>query len=260
MKESEIKDSLLYKRVFFKRSKLIEYWFNFLFLSFGLTMILISDIESDIEYKKFPISLIVLISLILLLFWHKIIARKFEVWEIKVSEKQFKDASLATAKYLDWYLENNTYNYLKANKDSGFQWDGIDITAIRTKNEILFNSMPAPSIRSNPFSFKWNYRNKKIFKTQLIKALNGDDVVVLAENFVKEKDEKFWSESELSAKNLSIRLVAYPLIILFIGLSVFFLYTEFSFRTIIVSGTLLYICGNYLFADLKIIKEKKRRK
>ncbi|MDD4970616.1 MAG: hypothetical protein PHT07_14415 [Paludibacter sp.] len=260
MTTTEFENSIIRNRVFFKRSKLVEYWINFLFISFVMTMILIVDIESDIESNNLPKSLFFLTLLILLLLWHKIKARKFEVWQIKVSEKQFKATCLATSIYLDWRPENITKNYFKANKSSGFQWDSIEITAIRTENEILFNSMPAPSIRSNPFSFGLNKKNRNLFRTQLQKALNGENVVELAEIDQKEKDDKFWKESELSPKNLVLKILGYSLTLFFVGLSVFILYTNFSITSIIFCGAILNICSIFIIADFKIIKEKNRRK
>ena len=260
MTTTEIKNSIIRNRVFLKRSQLVEYWINFLSISFVLTMIFMVSIESDIESKNFPKSLIILTVLILLLFWYKIKARQFEVWEIRVSEKQFEDICLATAKYLDWYIENNTKNYLKANQSVILQWEGIEITVIRTENEILFNSMPVPSINSNPFTFGLKKKNRNIFRAQLLKALDGENIVELAEIDKKEKDDKFWEESELSAKNLFLKIIGYTLALFFVVLSIILLYVSFSIKTLILFVSILGICSIFVIADIKIIKEKKRQK
>lgn len=259
MTGSEIKNSISHNRVFFKRSKQIEYWINFILLSFALTMILIIGIESELENKDFPLLLIILTLSILLLFKQKIKARKFEIWKIKVSEKQFEDACIATSKHLDWYLEKKAKNYLRANKSCGFQWDGIDITIIRTENEILFNSMPGTSIRSNPFTFGLNKKNRNLFRTQLLKALKGENILEIAKIAEKEKEERFWKESELSLKNLFIKAIGYSLTLFFVVLSIFLLYENFSIKTFVLSASILSICSVFVIADIKITIEKRKR-
>lgn len=261
MTGSEIKNSISNNRVFFKRSKQIEYWINFTLLSFVLTMILIIGIKSELENKDFPLLLLIILTLsILLLFNHKIKARKFEIWKIKVSEKQFEDACLATSKYLDWYIEKKAKNYLRANKSCGFQWDGIDITIIRTENEILFNSMPGTSIRSNPFTFGLNKKNRNIFRTQLLKALKGENILEIAKIAEKEKEDRFWKESELTLKNLFIKAIGYSLTLFFVVISIFLLHENFSIKALVLSASFLSICSIFVISDIKITIEKRKRK
>jgi len=248
------------KKVPLNNSELIEYWSNFLFLSSFLIFIFIFRIKDEIIAKEFPTSLLILTILLLLLLWNRLTARNFEIWEVKITEKQFQDASLATARYLEWNITENSENSLTANKSTGFQWEGIDITAIRTENEIYFNSMVAPSIRANPFSFTLNKKNKKTFKSFLVRAYKGENVIEFVDKYLKEKEEKFWAEPEFSIKNLLIRIFMYLLITVFGFLIFIILKDSFSLKSIMVSSVLIGVSAMFIISDFKIIKKKKQLK
>ena len=260
MNNAEIKKSLAGKRVYLSTTELLRHWINGVFIFFFWVTIILANIQAGWSNGRISLPVIVLTAVAVLLFRHKLNSRKFDIWELTVSEEQFKNASLATAKYLGWHMINNTQNYTKAIKNTGWQWDGIRITAIRTKNNIYINSMIEPSLGSNPFSFGWNAKNKNEFRKQLLLAISGEDVVEQATRYQEERELRFWQEKEFSGKNLLKRLIIYPLILLFTGLGIWMLLEGTGLKSILIPALLFLICGTYLYADFAIIREKRRRK
>ncbi|MCB9355151.1 MAG: hypothetical protein H6575_11350 [Lewinellaceae bacterium] len=259
MKPAEIKNSIDHKRVYLNKGELLEHWVNGVVLTGWIGMLFSYDIQSGLSDGIFPLSLFLVSGLLAVMIWHKIRSRKFEIWDLKASEKQFKDAALATAIYLEWRPVNKRKNFLKAIKGLGWQWDGVRITAIRTETKVYFNSMIEPSIRSNPFSFGWNAKNKRAFRGQLIKAMNGENVVEQAESFQREQEARFLNSSELSGTHLLKRIVLYLLIVFWTGLGVLLVIEGANLACLLSVIAALSVCAYYLYADLKILNKKRKK-
>lgn len=259
MKKSEITYGIQNKRVYLKSGELLEQWGNIITLLFIVAIILIRGIQSELVNREFPIMLIVLLGIGITAILNNIRSRRFEIWKLEVSEQQFKDACIATAKYLEWDIINSQQNFLKAIKGTGWQSEGIRITAIRTENKIYFNSMVEPSLRSNPFSFGWNKKNKTEFRNQLLKAINGEKIVENAEQFQNIEEQKFWNESEWTAKNILKRIIGYGLSVSFIALGTWIILSE-ELQGIIIGVIVMGISFSYIYYDLKIIRKKKKMK
>ena len=148
------------------------------------------DIQADITAGKFPLSFLVVLGVMAILIWHRMKLRRFEIWDLQVSNTQFENAALATAKYLDWRLINRRTNCLVAIKSVPWQRIGFRFTAIRTKDKLYVNSMVDPSMASYSLSLGWNKKNKKVFKILLLKAMNGADVVGLIDKKINEAKNK----------------------------------------------------------------------
>ena len=74
---------------------------------------------------------------------------------------------------------------------------------------------------------------------------------------VNEND--FWEESEFTLVNNLKRIIGYGLSLFFIALSIWMI-IKGKLQGLLYAIIILGLCGNYVYYDLKIIHEKKRRR
>ncbi|AWV98685.1 hypothetical protein [Arcticibacterium luteifluviistationis] len=259
MTEKEIDHSIASMKVSLNDAEKFEYWLNLVSLMFFLGMTLIVDIQSEVSNGEFPISGIIVIIVFLLLFRHKLISPKLAVYHSNLTEEQFIQANQAAATLNEWVILSNQKNHFSAIKRTGWQWEGIRISAILKNGKLYLNSMVNPSIRSNPFTFGLNKKNKSDLIRQYQLVLLKKNLIELANREIQKREEEFWQEPEGSFKNVLIRIVGYGISILFIGLGVW-LITFGELKAIGMGIMLIGLCASYIYQGIKIISEKSKRK
>lgn len=94
---------------------------------------------------------------------------KLKTYEIRTTEEDFKKAFEKTAIELDWSIEQQSKNFIRAHR--GWSWSsswGELITIIREEDKILINSICDPNaVFISVFSYGWNKRNVKTFVENL---------------------------------------------------------------------------------------------
>jgi len=194
-----------------------------------------------------------------LLIRHKLVSPKLDVYKSELTEEQFKQANQAAATLNEWVVSSSRKDYFSAIKGTGWQWDGIKITAILKNGKLYLNSMVNPSMRSNPFTFGLNRRNKLELIRQYELILKGERVVESANNEIEKREEEFWEESEWNIKNILKRVVGYGLSILFIGLAIWMISTG-ELIAIGMGIVVIGLCSSYIYQDIQVIREKRNRK
>lgn len=93
---------------------------------------------------------------------------KFKTIHVAVDKDTFREAVEQTAKELEWAIEKATDDTIIAK--SGFSWKswGEQITIIRCRDKILFNSICDPDNRPSVSSFGMNKVNRRTFEQFLI--------------------------------------------------------------------------------------------
>lgn len=189
MNQFQIRKSFTSGRVQLTKLETIEHYFflvPILFLTFTSSYLEISG--------GFPIFEIAMLLLAAYFIYHKFKALEFIKIRIPHSQEDFESAVEATAIELKWYIEEAGNNFFVAGKRIGWQWDGLQITIIRNEDEIYFNSMVAPSISSNPFSFGWHNKNLLIFCNNLDRTLKGEGVVEKGKEKLKAEEIRLENE------------------------------------------------------------------
>ncbi len=259
MTTKEINQSIESMKVDLKKGEWIQHWLNVVFLIFIIGMILIVDIQSEISNGEFPMSGLILVTIFCLIIRNKLISPKLEAHQSEITEEQFKQANQSAAKLNEWVILSNRNNYFSAIKGTGWQWEGIKITAILKSGKVYLNSMVNPSIRSNPFTFGLNKKNKLQLIRQYKLIIKGENVVESADKELEKREKRFWEESEWSFKNVLKRVIGYGLSIPFIGLGIWMISTG-KIEEIGVGLFLVGLCSSYIYQDIQVIREKRKRK
>lgn len=156
----EINKSIESMKIHLTKGEKIEYWVNFLSLLIPLSSLGFITIYEPITNEEVPTFGIFIIIAFFLLLRHKLVSPKLDVYKSELTEEQFKQANQAAATLNEWVVSSSRKDYFSAIKGTGWQWDGIKITAILKNGKLYLNSMVNPSMRSNPFTFGLNRRNK----------------------------------------------------------------------------------------------------
>ncbi len=219
---------------------------EFLFLEF------FKNESFGIETRIFQI-----ISFILIITFFRWFKKSTELTliESSLSNDDFKNLVKATANDLDWNIEHLTQDYAICYKHVGWQWDGLKIIILKSEDSIGFNSMVAPSIRSNPFSGGWNKRNLKVFKDNLKKLKSSINILELSIQKIEKKEKEYLNDSEWSFKNMLIRLVFYSLSLMFLALGIWLISGGVYFGFFIALLSIPYV-----YMDIKVIREKSTKK
>lgn len=250
--------SIANRRIEFDSGETFDHWSNFAFVLF-----FIGCIGFAFTTESSGINLIVTILILILIVGTflrlKINCRELKIFNTELTATQFKEANESTAKLNEWIVIHNRKDYFEAIKPVGWQWEGFRITSILEKNQIFINSMVSPVINSNPFSFGLNKKNEMRLRIQYSKVLNGENVVKNTEQELIKREQEFWNESELSPKNLLMKLIAYPLGIAFAILAIYLIAT-LNIQWIIYGIIVLGFVGSYFYYDIKVMIEKYKRK
>lgn len=217
------------------------------------------SVEPAIQEKAFSFMALLPIGLLGLFLRHKIVSPRLAVYQSNLTEEQFKQANAAAAKLNDWIILSDRKDYFSAIKNVDWQWDGIKITAILKNGKLYLNSMVYPSTGSNPFTFGLNKRNKFELIRQYQSILKGENVIENTNKEIERREAMFWKESEWNVNNILKRIVGYGLSISFIGLSVYMI-TSGDVKAIGAGIVLIGLCLPYIFQDIKVIREKEKRK
>jgi hypothetical protein len=255
----EIKQSIESMKVPLDEGERIMHWVNFFFMLIPLSLIGYLTVYEPILYDSIPLFGIVLVITFILFLWHKLVSPKLEVYKSELSEEQFKQANQAAVKLNEWIVISSRENYFSAIKPVGWQREGIKITAILDNGKLYLNSMVNPSIRSNPFTFGLNRKNKLELIRQYQAVLKGQDVVENAYKEIKKREEEFWAASEWNVGSILTRIVGYGLILIFLLIGILFIY-EASWEGIFPILLSIGISLTYVKSDIQIIREKNQRK
>lgn len=257
MTPKEINQSIESMKIHLTKDEKINHWVNFLFLLIPLSFCCYIAIYEAITNGEIPIFGIIIIIAIFLFLRHKLVSPKLDVYKSELTEEQFKQANQAAAILNEWFVSSNKKDYFSAIKGTGWQWEGIKITAILKNGKLYLNSMVNPSIRSNPHTFGLNKKNKLELIQQYQLILKGENVVESANNEIEKREKEFWDESEWTFKNSMMRIIGYGLSILFVILAIWMI-SEGEILGLLLGITILGFCGSYIFFDIKVIKEKKK--
>lgn len=236
----------------------VEHWVNFLLLSIPLGLAGYVTIDTVLKQKEFSGLALLILVLFFLLLKHKLNCTRLNVYKTNLSEKEFQKANLAAAKLNDWTILQNKWNYFTAIQQTNWQWDGIKITAILKDGKLHINSMVNPSTRSNPFTLGLNKKNNFALIRQYQSILEGNNVNELVEKEIVQKEEAFWEESEWTFENSIKRIIGYSLTMLFTLLALWMI-SEKEIQGIIYGLLIIGISVSYIFYDIKLILEKKKR-
>lgn len=245
-------------KIHLNKGERIEHWVNFISLLIPLSFFGFVTIYVPITNGAFPIFGLIVIGMFAIFLRHKLICPKLEVYKSNLTEEQFKEVNQSVAKLNDWTILSNREDYFSAIKVTDWQLDGIKITAILKNGKLFLNSMVNPSIRSNPFTFGLNKKNKMELIDQYQSILKGNDVVEIANSIIAKREEEFWNESEWTFSNSIKRIVGYGLSILFIILA-FWMISEGEIQGLIYGIVILAFCGTYIFYDIKVILKKTKK-
>ena len=259
MTTKEINKSIKSMKIHLKGGEKIEHWFNFFFLLIPLGFVGFITIYEPISNGEIPISGTIVIGLFFLFLRHKLISPKLEVYKSTLTEEQFKQANKAAAKLNEWIILSNRKNYFSAIKGTNWQQDGIKITAILKNGKLYLNSMVNPSTNSNPFTFGINKKNKFELIRQYQLILNGENVIEDVDNELKKREAKFWEESEWTMGNILMRITGYGLTSIFLLIGILFV-CEGTWEGLIPIILSIGMSLTYIKTDIKILKEKSRRK
>jgi hypothetical protein len=92
---------------------------------------------------------------------------KFKTINVASDADTFIEAAKATAKQLDWKIIKKTQNLIVARSGSSWRSWGELITIIRTKDQILFNSICDPDNITSVASWGMNKRNLEAFEQNI---------------------------------------------------------------------------------------------
>ncbi len=217
IKQAEIKIMKKEKRLKLSFWRAIDHYFIVLFFLFIPLITLYSIFEiyvtktydgvrtvQELMTATFPF----IIPAIVFYFIQKRRLRFIEV-QINYTDQEFNEAIKRTAKEYDWRIEYNNKSIFRAYKP--WNWTGSwgeMITIIRDKEKLLLNSICDPDKMSSVVSFGWNKKNIQTFLKNLNDVKNGIPVKEIIEV----------SEKEWTFKRTIIRIFAYPVCIMFIGI------------------------------------------
>jgi len=184
----------------------------------------------------------------------------FEEYKGHLSDADFKRAIKLTAKELSWDIVELTNNYAKAFRyPESFGHGEERIIIKKTVHRLLINSMNNPEGNRAGYSSKRNKQNINIFALNAAQILRGEYVEKSIRERKLKKKEAFWNENEWSFGNIMMRIVGYGLFFLFLLIGGLFI-LENAFAGIFFILVSLIIGFIYIRADLKILREKRKRK
>lgn len=260
MTAEEIKQSIDSMKIHLSKEESAEYWMSFFSFLIPLGVFAFIVVYLPISNGEFPIyGTIFIIILFLLLVRYQLLSVKLDVYELDLNEEQFRQANEAAAILNGWIILSDSANYFTAIKETSGQWQGIKVTAIQNNGRLYLNSMPRPSIRSNPFTFGQNKKNKLALIRQYQLIIKGENVIEVACEIVAKRESEFWEESEWSIKNTLKRVLGYGLSLLFIVLAVMMITTG-GFFEILLGLALIGLCLSYIYQDIQVIRKKRKRK
>ncbi|MFB0945871.1 MAG: hypothetical protein QMB24_06975 [Spirosomataceae bacterium] len=82
MTPSEINKSIEKRRISLTKGEKLQYWLNFILLSFPIILIGLPTFEKDIQNEGFSFFALILIGLIALLVQHKLTSTKLDAYEL----------------------------------------------------------------------------------------------------------------------------------------------------------------------------------
>jgi len=192
--------------------------------------------------------------------WKRLLFQKFKA---NLTDEQFIRTVSITAKELHWQVEELEGSYAKAFRFSlENEIGGEKILIKKIGNKLLINSMANPEIsgNGNGYSQKKNRENVKSFLINAKYILEGKDAEKAMTERQKKKEEAFWKASEWTFIKTIKRILGYGLVLVFILISIIFIYEEMAWEAL-TSSTFALIAGfNYVKNDILILREKKRRK
>lgn len=243
------------KRLKLSRWQTLDHFFIVLFLLFipGLTLFSLFEIYVTETYDGVR-AVDELIStgwpwLIPAVAFYFIQKRRLRFREVKVeySDQEFQEAIERTTKEYGWQIELNNKHIFRAYRP--WNWTGSwgeMITIIKDNDRLLLNSICDPNKWSSVASFGWNKRNIDTFLKYLVevkKRLPVQEII--------EKPEKEWT-----FKKVVVRLIAYPLCLLLIGLGFYAIISPVNWKTPLASIGAMTIAAIYLYSDLKGLFKK----
>jgi len=255
---TEIKKSIKTLKVQLTLGQKAEYWLNFISISAFIYIIGHIELEDSIQNKELSLLSLGFICLFSAYVRYTFLTTRLKEYSSNLTEKEFKQANSATAKLNDWIILSNRKDYFSAIKKTNWIWEGIKITAILKSGKLYVNSMVTPSIRSNPFTFGHNKKNIVKLLNEYKSILEGNDVVKNANIELEKREQDFWNESEWTLSKIIMRMIGYTLSILFVSISIFAI-TQGNIHLFIIGAVLMIISGTYIFYDLKVIIEKKKK-
>lgn len=208
--------------------------------------------KGKLEIENMYSSIIIMLICTLLLYVIQYRRLNFKRFDITFSEEQFKEAVSRTKKELEWKIMKNNKKILLASRDDLFgSLLGELITIIKGDRYILINSICDPNKWTNIFSINRNKENVNIFLRNLNDTINE----------VPEVPKIEVTENEWSLKRMLVRIVLYPVCLIFIFLGIVMIYQHISFRNLTAGIGLIILCVIVLFVDIKLwIRFKKNKK
>jgi len=258
MTKDQIKKSIKTLKVQLNLGQKVEYWLNFISICAFLYIMGHIAIENSIKNKELTLSSLAVITVILTFFRYQYLSTKLTATISSLSEQEFKQANTATAKLNEWVVLSNRKDYFTAIIEKNWIWEGMKVTAILKDGKLYVNSMVTPSIRAHPFTFGHNRKNKVKLLQQYKSVLEGNDVLENANIELEKRENDFWKESEWTLSKTIMRIIGYTLSTLFVSISILAITTG-KFQLFIFGAVLMVISGTYIFYDIKVIIEKKKK-
>lgn len=259
MTTEEINRSIESMKLHLNKGERIKHWVNFLFILIPLSFLGFTTLYLAISNGEIPILGIIAAIAFFYLLRQKLTSPKLDVYKSELTAEQFKQANQAAARLNEWVIVSNGKDYFSAIKGTLWQWDGIKITAIQKNGKLYLNSMVNPSIRSNPFTFGYNKKNKLELIRQYQSILNGEDVTETTAKAIEKKEKDFWEESEWTIGKILMRIVGYGIMAIFLLFGILFIY-EGAWEGIIPAALSIGIGLIYVKSDIQVIREKNKKK
>ncbi|NDV47163.1 hypothetical protein D0T49_08910 [Paludibacter sp. 221] len=171
----------------------------------------------------------------------------FNKIDIHYSESQFQEAIKRTANELEWKIVKNNKKEFRAKRNEFISLWGESITIIKENGCIYINSICDPDKWASITSYGWNKKNRNTFLKHLNNVIDGTEEIPLITK----------KENEWSAKRIIIRIIAYPLCLLFIVLGIYMLFAGISPKNMFAGVCMIGLAVIYLYADIKLIITKK---
>lgn len=187
MTQEEINKTIEKGRLQLTNSEKAEHWVNLALLVFPVGLMVYSTKQE--EYFLF--SALAGLATFAALLWHKCSSPKWTVYKMEMTEFQFMQANEAAALLNDWTVLTNSGHCFSALQHKNWQWDGIKVTAVFKDGKLYLNSMVNPSLRSNPFTFGWNQKNKYELIRQYQSVIKGENVSKMARIDIERRETDF---------------------------------------------------------------------
>ncbi|MFK7807330.1 MAG: hypothetical protein AB8F74_05945 [Saprospiraceae bacterium] len=257
MESNQIKKSIDEEKIQLTSGEKFEYWINFILILFHVGTIFILTSFMAMEDYRLLFAPLLFYSAIIILIRHKLTAPNLDKLDYRLSEKQFKNANRAAAMLNKWTVLSNTKNYFLATKSIPWQWDGIRVTVMRTEKKIYLNSMVAPSVQSNPFTFGWNKKNKKELIHQYESVIKGNDVIKKAYDQKVKTRKEIEQESKWTPKRIMKRIIGYGFSTLLTIASILII-SDGDITGIFLGVITIGICGLYIYDDMNTLFRKRK--